>query len=602
MRSSVAVVFLLAASALHAQQSPELVRLDVVVESRRSAKPLTAADFTVSEAGQSVVVESARLIQPSTETAPLPDIASDEDEKAVAASANRLVGIYLDEYHLGNDAGLSAARAAVAAFVRAELGPRDLVVVLKPLDSLLSIRLTGDRERAAQIVDGAVGRQGDYTPRSTFEQNFIAGAPAHVESARNQIALAAVSALASHLGRFGAGRATLIVVSNGIAGRAQSRGDQAQPGLEGIVRAANRARVAIYAIRPSTLAAAQAQDDAAGRSAAPGDLLAALAEQTTGFVVDGTDGWVSGLQRVLRDASRYYVLTLAPAERAADGRFRSVSVAVREPAGAVRARAGYAVRGEDAAAVPRVSSLPAGLKIPRHTSPLIRTWFGQAAAGDDRTGVQFVWEPAPRIPGERGPAVTPARVSIAVTTMDLAPVFSGVTMPSGRGSVVVSVERPQLQFDAAPGTFLVQMDVLDAAGRVIDHDVRDLVVAAFRGPLKFGSAAVYRARTARELREILDGDAATAPVASRQFSRSEQLVVRVPVISRDGEPTVTVRLQSRFGAAMRDLPVTRVGTMKDAVQVELPLAALASGGYMIEFAAHSATSAVTDRLEFVVTP
>lgn len=604
MRFSVAIALLLGAGALYAQQPPEPVMLDVVVEASRPGKPLSAADFTVHEAGQALVVESARLVQPSPDTTPLPEISTGEDELAAAGVANRLFGIYIDEYHLSDDAGFAAARAAVAAFVRKELGPRDLVVVLKPLDSLVSIRMTRDLEHAAQIVDGAVARQGDYAPRSDFEQNFIAGAPARVEATRDQISLSAVSALASHLGRFRAGRATLIVVSNGIAGRLASRGELPPAGLESIARAANHARVAIYAVRPSANAAPPVKDDdAAADATSAHDVLAAVAEQTTGFVINGSDDVTAGLRRALRDASGYYLLTLPSIERPTDGGFRTVTVGVRAPGARVRARAGYAVRGPDPAATrTRASSLPEGLRIPRHSSPLIRTWFGQASGDDGRTTVRFVWEPASRVPGVRGTPATAARVSVAVTTMDGAPVFSGVSTPSGVAAVVASADRSQLSFDAAPGTLLVQSEVLDAAGRVLDRDVRDLVVGAFPGPLKFGTAAVYRARTARDLREVVEGGDAIAPVVSRQFSRTEHLVVRIPVVSRGGEPTVTVRLQSRFGAAMRELPVTPVGRMKDVVQVDLPLAALASGGYMLEFAARSDLGSATDRLEFTVTP
>jgi hypothetical protein len=241
--------------------------------------------------------------------------------------------------------------------------------------------------------------------------------------------------------------------------------------------------------------------------------------------------------------------------------------------------------------------------IPRRTTTLIRPWFGQSASADGRTRVEFVWEAAPRVPGERVVAAAPANVSMKVMKMDGTPVFEGASGPAGREAVVVSAGASQLTFDAAPGVLLVQMDVLDAAGRRLDHDVRDLVVGGFPGPLTFGTPAVYRARTAVELRAIISGGPDVAPVSSRQFSRAEHLVVRIPVSARTGgSAAVTVRLLSRFGVLLRELPTTTLGANNDVVQADLSLAALASGGYAIEFAAHSSGGSALDRVEFSVTP
>lgn len=75
---------------------------------------------------------------------------------------------------------------------------------------------------------------------------------------------------------------------------------------------------------------------------------------------------------------------------------------------------------------------------------------------------------------------------MAVTTMDGTPVCQGGVSPSGRDAVVAS-QRPELAFDAVPATLLVQMDVMDAGGRVLDRDVRDLVVTSFTAPGPHGN-------------------------------------------------------------------------------------------------------------------
>ena len=151
-----------------------------------------------------------------------------------------------------------------------------------------------------------------------------------------------------------------------------------------------------------------------------------------------------------------------------------------------------------------------------------------------------------------------------------------------------------------PATLLVQMEVMDAGGRVLDRDVRDLVVTAFTAPVSFGSASVYRARSARELRGVEEGNA--SPVASRQFSRAEHLVVRIPVAGAGAAATVRARLQSRFGSRLRDLPVRDAGPDEGGVQVDLALAGLASGEYALEFEAQGERGTAVARVEFAVTP
>ena len=189
-----------------------------------------------------------------------------------------------------------------------------------------------------------------------------------------------------------------------------------------------------------------------------------------------------------------------------------------------------------------------------------------------------------------------------MSALDGTPVFSGVATPSGSGASLALSDPLRLWFETPPGALLARMEVLDLGGRSLDQDVRDLVVGGFAGPLTFGTAAIYRARTPQDLRAIADGGGGAAPVASRQFSRTEHLVVRIPVVSRAGVPRVSVRLLSRFGQPMGDLAVTRPETLEDVAQVDVHLAALASGGYALEFSARNRLGSAHERLEFIVTP
>ena len=151
------------------------------------------------------------------------------------------VAIYLDEYHVSADAVTDRVRGGAHAFHRRGPRPSDLLVVMKPLDSLLAIRLTEDREAARKSIQGFEGRKGDYEPRNAYERNFIAGTPARIEAARNQVALSALNALADSprrprrpVARRSSSSAKVSAARSGGVARS------IMPTLETVIRSANR--------------------------------------------------------------------------------------------------------------------------------------------------------------------------------------------------------------------------------------------------------------------------------------------------------------------------------------------------------------------------
>jgi len=95
---------------------------------------------------------------------------------------------------------------------------------------------------------------------------------------------------------------------------------------------------------------------------------------------------------------------------------------------------------------------------------------------------------------------------------------------------------------------------------------------------------VFRARTVREQQQ-LKSDADAVPVAAREFNRTDRLLIRVPAYGPGNTtPTVTAKLLNRAGQPMSDLPVS-AGTSQFVRQVELPLAGLAPGEYVLEITA-----------------
>jgi hypothetical protein len=151
-------------------------------------------------------------------------------------------------------------------------------------------------------------------------------------------------------------------------------------------------------------------------------------------------------------------------------------------------------------------------------------------------------------------------------------------------------ERSSAVFDVPPGRVTLTSAVEDSAGQRIDSDIRDVVVRDLRGAVALGTPEVFRARTARDLRE-LGTDAVAVPVAVREFSRAEHLVIRVPAYAGAEAPVVSATLVSPAKQAMRQLTVEQATASSPLAQVDLPLAGLASGEYSVNIAAGDAAQA-----------
>jgi hypothetical protein len=153
-------------------------------------------------------------------------------------------------------------------------------------------------------------------------------------------------------------------------------------------------------------------------------------------------------------------------------------------------------------------------------------------------------------------------------------------------------------FDIKPGRLRLRMSIQDATSRVLDVDVRDLSIRDLKGDVAIATPAVLRARNAREFK-TLDADAAV-PVASREFSRTERLLIRFQAYGPAGAtPALSAKLLSRMGHAMRDLTIAPAAHGENAI--DLPLAGLAAGEYMIELTATTPAGNAKDRIGFRVT-
>src|SRR5262249_12418407 len=131
--------------------------------------------------------------------------------------------------------------------------------------------------------------------------------------------------------------------------------------------------------------------------------------------------------------------------------------------------------------------------------------------------------------------------------------------------------------------------------QTLDHDVREISIRDLRGDVAVGTPEILRARNAREFRTI--GAEAAVPVASREFSRTEHLLIRFHAYGPEGSTRVSARLLGRTGQPIRDLEVATAAAPGDHA-IDLPLASFANGEYAIEVTAKSGARDATDRVTF----
>jgi VWFA-related protein len=396
--------------------------------------------------------------------------------------------------------------------------------------------------------------------------------------------------------------------------------------LREVFMAANRSNVAIYALDPRGLAAFEydidqgvgLQRDRAGLDQGL-NTLRTLADETDGRAIINSNDLERGLKQMVKDASSYYLLgytTQAPT----DGKFHEIKVRVKRKDVQVRNRRGFwALTNADVAVAtsaavrkevdPAVGAALAGIETPLRAKT-IRTWIGTARGENGKTAVTIVWEPAPGASGDR----VPARVSVMAAgsqgsyfrgkvpeaqsdaSAGISPASNGSgsssgatsgTAPaaaSGAAAAAAAAAGGRATFLAPPGTLQLRLSIEGASGQVLDSDFRDLVVPDYaKVEPQLSIPAVFRARTMRDANQIF-GNADARPTASREFSRTERLVVRIQAYAPGGGAVApTARLLNRGGTRMADVVIKPAASLgEQTFEADLPLGSLPAGEFLLE--------------------
>ena len=346
-----------------------------------------------------------------------------------------------------------------------------------------------------------------------------------------------------------------------------------------LLRAANEANVSFYPVDVGGL-----------RTTAPlggaVDTLRTLADNTDGFAIVGTNDLVGGVQRIEADLSAFYLLGYYSTNPQANGRFRRIEVKLKDPDVRISARRGYFAMTPEmaaAAAAPREVAAPTAVDQALGRLASVRAdadLFVAGAAGP--AGLDIAVEiPAATVKREGWSAGT--TLQVLATSADGRTTTAEALLAEGERSTRVAL--PAADLGAGPWQVVVR-----AAGR--DGRLEQRVEIAAAGARLVGQPLAFRG--APSLRSPL------RPMADGQISRLERLRVEWPVIGPVDDKSA--RLLDRAGQPLGGpLPFTQLPADRQALAVDIPMAALPAGDYVVELVATAAGESERRLLAFRVT-
>lgn len=572
-----------------------LLEVDTVVTDAQgnAVRGLTKEDFTILDDGRPQPISNASFVDVPTDTpaataarSPLSDVDSND-----IPFGGRVYVLILDDLQVDPDFANDVVKQA-SLFVDRYVQDRDLMAIVYTSGRKdVGQDFTNNRELLRAAVKKFTGRRPLVATAPSIGPAAGSGPPARggpsqlgfgsapplarsVQAERTNNALGTLKFLRDLSdwtnSAMPAQHKSLVLFSQGIGGLGDAdpdtlltnaTGSRVADAIRDAVAAATRANASIFAFDPRGLAtmlpggggADNFREQSTNAGVTEGHLsLQVLADNTGGRAILRTNNLDRAFERVVKDASSYYVLAYALPPDRRPGRFHTISVRVNRPNVEVRARGGYRV---DDTGLPSPSS-------PQPATPALRV---------DRVSAdvqQALNSPLPAL----GVSLSVFSASFKTTTknasvllvtelgnltlspldadgrlrdeVELSSLVLGTTAVKGGNTDHVHVSllpetakatdgaiRVMHRLDLPPGSYKLRVAARDGNSGRVGSVFHDLEVPDFnKGNGLAMSGLVLTSARAAQLTTPLD-DArlvttlATAPSARRQFSSSDAVVV-----------------------------------------------------------------------------
>jgi VWFA-related protein len=633
-----------------------LVRVDAYP--RRDGKiveGLTKDDFQVTEDGKPQAVDGFEFIriEPNTPDAELRDPTSVADgERQAADPHNRVFVVYLDMFHTTVSGSYYAAQPVIN-FLTRTIGPTDLFAVMTPRVPVNHLTFA----RRTETVDNELRKYWDWGERgrlatvpldATESKLELCGRPGLVTLYREDQTATSLEQLVTRLqnlrderknilfmsegwvprrgnmpGFGGSGRPNIPTVGIGPTGQLQMgarQGDDidahfcdmqatrlAQIDFErrfkDLLTQARRANVAFHTVdvgglrtgMPSVneypanhLAVHQFIQDYQQNSVSRMQILQELAENTDGRAVVNTNDLAGGVKKISDDLSAFYLLGYYSTNSASDGRYRRIEVKVKTPGVKVSARPGYVapteeMRKADEAARNKPITAPTAVdaeltRLGRIRSDASVYTMADASASEMKVIVEIASREIESGGWGRGGAVT---LTVTPKADGTAPIQAKGAIAENTRSAVIKVPlatvspagwRLRVRISGVPGQIEDEIDVMPGAAALVGEPTVFRAGASPRAPLQ--------------------------PMADFQFRRTERVHIEWP--AQRTMDNRSARLLNRRGEPLPiEVPVTEKpdGT-GFVIAVDVGLAPLAQGDYVIELTASAGSDKIQKLLAF----
>ena len=660
---ALAAMSAVALASLRAGQAPQssfragvdLVQVDVSVldKERKPVRGLTAADFKLFEDGKPrQVVAFTAVDLPATvdltRASWTRDIAPDIATNTIP-DEGRLVIIVMDRTIPDGYATMSARNIAKAAVN--ELGPGDLAAVVFT-GNARSQDFTTDRSRLLAAIDGSnpaeelsdsIAERWETLAADLFEDlgrappSTMAAVDFSAGCACGACVLETIGRIADAVRDVAGRRKSLFFIGHDIQVETTDSIciDSVRKAREGMFRSLDQANLTVHALDPAGLEtlAVQAQTVTSGRAAIRGPVvtrgsrlnlvrqgdISVLPDRTGGRTVVNVNDPSARVGQIFHESDSYYLLGFEPA--AADGRRHDILVKVGRRGLDVRTRRAYVANSATApadASRPEAQSLRKTLEstMPTREGVSLQVAALPLAAPGDLDPVLAIalhveHEPNKTVPR---PASGPEQVEVVTS------VFTTTGRPIGTSrqtlSVTPHVGAAGVTYDllqsipAKPGQYELRIgvhnDTRNQTGSV--YTFVDIPNFATR-PFAVSEVAVYAPMGALTTGGNLVAVLPAPVTARREFARGEPATVFLRLYQGANHElvpvSITTRLidehdRKRFGLetsiARSEFDPTRTA---DYV-VDLPLADLESGPYLLTMEMKAGTSTVRRDLRFLV--